>query len=62
MSKKKAKEVCRNLYLTITKMKTRTVIHNDEMFNDKSTRVEKNVLKRIYNKLIKKYDFRRRLL
>jgi hypothetical protein len=62
MSKKKAKEICNNLYQTIINMNGKLPVHNEAMFNDISTRMKKSTLKRMYNNLIKKYGFRRRLL
>ena len=62
MSKKKAKEICKNLYRTIFHMNNKLPIHNEEMFDEVSTRIKKSSLKNMYNKLIKKYGFRRRFL
>ena len=62
MSKKKAKEICNNLYKTITQMTPSKTVYNTEMFQDKPVRVSQSTLKNIYNKLIKKYGFCRRLL
>ena len=62
MSKKRAKEICKNLYTTILNMKDTKIIHNVDMFKDRPVRPTKSTFKRIYNKLIKKYEFRRRQL
>ena len=62
MSKKKAREICKNLHKTIKGMTPSKVIYNAGMFDDKPARASKSVLKRIYNNLIKKYGFRRRQL
>lgn len=62
MSKTKAREICKNLYRTIKNMNSIPMVHNEEMFQDAPVRASKSTFKRIYNKLIKKYGFRRRLL
>jgi len=62
MSKEKAKEICENLYHTIINMSNKLPIHNEDMFNESGPRIKKNNLKNMYNNLIKKYEFHRRLL
>jgi|13_taG_2_1085334.scaffolds.fasta_scaffold143130_2 TRAP-type C4-dicarboxylate transport system substrate-binding protein len=62
MSKKKAREVCKNLYRTIINMKPTPMVHNNEMFQDLPVRPSKEIFKGLYNKLVKKYGFRRRQL
>ena len=62
MSKKKAREICKNLYKTITTMNNVPMVHNEEMFQDFPVRPSRSTFKGMYNKLIKKYGFRRRLL
>ena len=62
MSKKKAREIVKNLYKTIITMKDVGTVHNEEMFKDLPARPSKSIFKNMYNKLIKKYGFRRRQL
>ena len=60
--RQRALEICKNLYGTFINMNNSRPIHNEDMFNDIGTRIKKSALKRMYNNLIKKYGFRRRLL
>ena len=62
MSKKRAREICKNLYSTINKMDDKPMVHNTDMFKDDPVRPGKSIFKGMYNKLIRKYGFRRRLL
>tara|TARA_R110000824_G_scaffold291871_3_gene480330 strand:- start:2486 stop:2674 length:189 start_codon:yes stop_codon:yes gene_type:complete len=62
MSKKRAREICKNLYKTITTMNNVPMVHNEEMFQDFPVRPGISTFKGMYNKLIKKYGFRRRQL
>lgn len=62
MSKKRAREICKNLYKTITTMTDVQMVHNEEMFQDAPVRPNKSIFKGMYNKLIRKYGFRRRQL
>ena len=62
MSKKRARAICKNLYKTIQNKNTVPMVHNEAMFKDDPVRPSKATFKRMYNKLVKKYGFRRRLL